>query len=407
MSPYVPVNFLDERSAYATLLMHIPWPENFEKNSGESLITYNKDSKVYESAVERLDGIKTTLKDYVTSSLNYQEKADTLLSDRIISSSKTQLYDDTEDYIGDYSYMADIIDNAFTQPSIIISANQEKVLKGLSLENFQYFQNFIQKSMETWSKNYHDENTLQPTSICCSNQYSNNRVVQLVHNYELRTRIHEQIVHHNLDETNLNILIKDIKSYNMIDKLKTLKNLSKPLNEIQKNTYMKITEYLNGRKHAPLLAFLTGGGGVGKSKLIMTIKEYCQLYYGKQDGLYGAVLAMGPTGCASSNIDGFTWQSVLCLKKNIKDDKISDKGIPSQISARKIGAKIKGVKCVILDEISMLSLSNLHIFESRIRHGVATNSDNINERNNILNTPFGGNTYHFKWRFLSTKSYYG
>jgi hypothetical protein len=81
---------------------------------------------------------------------------------------------------------------------------------------------------------------------------------------------------------------------------------------------------------------------------------------------------------------------IIIEKCNIKDDKISDKGFPSQISARKIGAKIKGVKCVILDEISMLSLSNLHIFESRIRHGVATNSDNIIERNNILNTPFGG-----------------
>ena len=69
---------------------------------------------------------------------------------------------------------------------------------------------------------------------------------------------------------------------------------------------------MNGETTEQLIGFVTGEGGTGKSMLIQTLKEYCQLTFGKQEGIYGSALAMAPTGCAASNIEGYTWQSITC-----------------------------------------------------------------------------------------------
>jgi hypothetical protein len=70
------------------------------------------------------------------------------------------------------------------------------------------------------------------------------------------------------------------------------------------------TSYINGSRTGQLQMFMSGEGGTGKSEVIKFIMEYTRLFFGKTRGLYGPVVALGPTGVASNNIGGFTRQSV-------------------------------------------------------------------------------------------------
>jgi len=119
----------------------------------------------------------------------------------------------------------------------------------------------------------------------------------------------------------------------------------------------------------------------------MCIREFCQLFYGKQHGQYGSVVCMAATGAAASNIDGYTWQNVLGMARyNTKDS--------MQISsntAQLIGQRINGVKLIILDEISLINFKNLAIMEARFKAGLRANckSDRILEKQ-IEDSRWGG-----------------
>ena len=144
---------------------------------------------------------------------------------------------------------------------------------------------------------------------------------------------------------------------------------------------------MNGETTEQLIGFVTGEGGTGKSMLIQTLKEYCQLTFGKQEGIYGSALAMAPTGCAASNIEGYTWQSITCcgFSTNSENDMK-----PSQETARLIGEKIKGVKLMIFDEVSMLSFTKLAIMEARIIAGLLFNCTTAESKTTVATLPFGG-----------------
>lgn len=74
--------------------------------------------------------------------------------------------------------------------------------------------------------------------------------------------------------------------------------------------------------------------------------ECTRLKYGKQRGLYGAAIAMAPTGCAANVIGGYTWQS--CYFKGRSSDAGKDK--MSQQTAQKIGDNSRGTKLIVIDE---------------------------------------------------------
>lgn len=121
--------------------------------------------------------------------------------------------------------------------------------------------------------------------------------------------------------------------------------------------------------------------------LIHTLKEYCQLSFGKQEGIYGSALAVAPTGCAASNIEGYTWQSVAgCGFSTTSENEMT----PGQETARLIGEKIKGVKLIIFDEVSMLSFTKMAVMEARIKAGLRFNCTSVEQKNFVDALPFGG-----------------
>ena len=161
------------------------------------------------------------------------------------------------------------------------------------------------------------------------------------------------------------------------------------LNEKQKRAVDTICSALSNQNQAnsQLQMFLTGEGGTGKSEVIKLAIEFAKLYFGKQLGNYGPALAMAATGTAGKNIGGFTWQSVL--------NKHNSKELWNDVKAQEVGAKINGIKLIILDEVSLLSFETLLEIHTRIVGGLLstipnTTKQNQERRHEISSKPFGG-----------------
>ena len=91
--------------------------------------------------------------------------------------------------------------------------------------------------------------------------------------------------------------------------------------------------------------------------------EYARIKYGKQKGIYGSVVKTAPTGSAAKLLEGFTWQAVYG-KSKVKR-KSSNQGYMSKNTAKAVGAKISGLKLLVIDEISMINLETLAEISSR------------------------------------------
>jgi hypothetical protein len=133
-----------------------------------------------------------------------------------------------------------------------------------------------------------------------------------------------------------------------------------------------------------MMMFLSGEGGTGKSEVIKLIMEYTRLYFGKTYGLYGPVVALGPTGVAANNVGGFTWQSVCKLSKSSKRKNAS---LESKLV---MGRNIDGVKLIIIDEISMVSCESLHMMSKRFTDARIAAIADPEERKRLEMSVFGG-----------------
>ena len=169
----------------------------------------------------------------------------------------------------------------------------------------------------------------------------------------------------------------------------TLNESYKLLNDKHKEAINTICSILTNENQSnlQLQMFLTGEGGTGKSEVIRLAMEFGRLYFGKQEGSYGPALAMAGTGTAGTNIGGFTWQSVL--------NKHNPKEIWNDVKAQEVGAKIKGIKLIILDEVSLLSFETLYEIHTRIVGGLLATIPNTSKqsqkrREEIRSKPFGG-----------------
>ena len=158
-------------------------------------------------------------------------------------------------------------------------------------------------------------------------------------------------------------------------KWRAFNNKSARLSGRQRLAFDIATSYINGSRTGQLQMFMSGEGGTGKSEVIKLIMEYTRLFFGKTRGLYGAVVALGPTGVASNNIGGFTWQSVCKMSRSSK------KSNATLDTKTTMGRNIEGVKLIIIDEVSMISCEALNVISSRFRDARIITIPDIDERN--------------------------
>ena len=197
------------------------------------------------------------------------------------------------------------------------------------------------------------------------------------------------------------------KVNNFDERNETLKINVKRLTQQQLKAYNIAVDYISGEKGKQMLMFVTGEGGTGKSFLISLIMEYTQLCHGKQGGLYGSAVAVAPTGAAANIIKGYTWQSVYGKGKFGCKQKDSKTCVMSKATAKAVGAKVLGLKLLVLDEISMINLENLSDISERQRTAMGTQTCDESERNMINSKHFGGVHVLFTGDFYQLKPIQG
>nr|XP_037278210.1 ATP-dependent DNA helicase PIF1-like [Rhipicephalus microplus] len=122
----------------------------------------------------------------------------------------------------------------------------------------------------------------------------------------------------------------------------------------------------------PLRVFLTGPAGCGKTfvlKLVMDVYNR----YNDNAGPYNAFVICASTGKAAVAVGGTTVHSAFKLTRNKKDLGLGD----SELNTLRVAFRY--VKCIIVDEVSMLSSDNLNAIDCRLKQ--------ITQK---LDEPFGG-----------------
>jgi hypothetical protein len=182
-----------------------------------------------------------------------------------------------------------------------------------------------------------------------------------------------------------NETMQKVKNYD--ERVEILATEISKLTNGQRDAYDKAIRHISGEDQTQLIMFISGEGGTGKSFIIALIMEYTRLRFGKQRGLYGAAVAMAPTGCAANVIKGYTWQS--CYGKGRTTDS-TGKNIMSAQTARKVGEKFRGTRLAVLDEVSMINVESIAEISTRHQQGMLAITDDEQRRSEIMKKPFGG-----------------
>ena len=113
----------------------------------------------------------------------------------------------------------------------------------------------------------------------------------------------------------------------------------------------------------PFKLFVTGGGGVGKSHLLITIVHSVRkiLMYKGGEPSKERILVLAPTGVAAVNVNGTTLHSGLVIPTRGKLYPLSDK---TKTSLR---IKLSCIELIVIDEISMVSNKLFREVDLRLR----------------------------------------
>lgn len=382
MSPYIRTNEKEEQSAYAMLLLYVPWPKEGEEN----LLRGN------DTAVEAFHQLRehNELPQHVLTQISCTEKSEELLNDigavtYTIPNNEEGvdhnniLNDDNEDD----EIMSDanvVVVNEDTGDVSIDSSgnNEDNTVIMTSLEDYaiesvdgmqvvpehvyNYYSQYINNQNATYMNKYVEENSSSSTSTHARNSDVDDRSsagrVPLPREEERKAALQQRVAR---------------------------------LTNDQRAAYEAMKEYIvnSERTEQTMLQFITGGAGVGKSEVLSCIIEMARLHYGKRPGLYGSVLIMGPTGAAAHHVNGFTWQSV-CLKGKKDTTTRNQTRYLSQQKAETLYDRIKGVKVIVIDEISMVSSESLEEINRRLCEAVCTSIPDPKERAKINSKPFAG-----------------
>ena len=348
--PFIAIDNNDENSAYGTLLLHTPWPLE-----GEDAILYPETTAVNKLQTlinsESVPKYVMPMLQRIRISSNFTD-SNTEESHMHDGRSKQHNDEDHNEYISYDQVEEDVLtenDSLFQQQYAAIDG----VFDGISKERDAYYRNFVKRAQEDYMIKEAKEHQLQDS----------------------------------LQQMPLMTLPIMCKVENYEERLMKLADSISTLTPGQLSAYKKAINHIGGEDPTPLIMFISGEGGTGKSFLIALIMEFTRLKYGKQKGIYGAAVAMAPTGCAANVIKGYTWQS--CYSKGRSNTGKSSAGL-SQLTAKKVGEKFRGTKLIVLDEISMINLENLSEISERHKQGLLAITEDIGEREYIKQTPFGG-----------------
>ncbi|XP_065214928.1 uncharacterized protein LOC135841724 [Planococcus citri] len=154
-------------------------------------------------------------------------------------------------------------------------------------------------------------------------------------------------------------------------------NLMRSLNDKQRKYMLHCLNHFKiaSNKNNPIYEIVLGGAGVGKSRLIQAIQQSMLHYYHNLnatvlDNLQ--ILLTAPTGKAAFNITGITLHSAFIVPLN---QNANDLSAMSDNTCNKVYSKLRDLKLIIIDEISMVGTKIFHQIDSRLKQIFKSNED--------------------------------
>ena len=141
------------------------------------------------------------------------------------------------------------------------------------------------------------------------------------------------------------------------------------LNKEQKRAFRIVANHASIKAPKQLKMYLGGMGGTGKSQVIKALTKYFE----KRQESY-RIMILAPTGTAAALLNGSTYHSVLGIR--------TDKSSMNQnecTSLAQIRSRLDGVDYIFLDEVSMVSCSDLYYISAQLA-----------KVRNRYDVPFGG-----------------
>ncbi|KAG5666226.1 putative ATP-dependent DNA helicase PIF1, partial [Polypedilum vanderplanki] len=137
------------------------------------------------------------------------------------------------------------------------------------------------------------------------------------------------------------------------------------LNTLQRDFLMHLINDFKSGSNLPVYYFLSGGAGVGKSRLINAIYQSIVRLYRSEPGSVDSneVLLVAYTGMAAHNIGGITAHSAFHLSANQGK---TDVGLSPDI-ANTMACQLQRLKLIIIDEISMLGAEHFDQISSNLK----------------------------------------
>lgn len=138
---------------------------------------------------------------------------------------------------------------------------------------------------------------------------------------------------------------------------------------IKQRDYLMHVISLFEQGELPFYHFISGGAGVGKSRLISAIYQSVLRIIRREPGPVDddmpEILVAAPTGKAAHNIGGMTVHHTFHLKVNQGQNTV-DGGLNFD-TLNTLRAKFSKVRLIIIDEVSMLSLGLFHQIHENLR----------------------------------------
>ncbi|KAJ7168099.1 DNA helicase Pif1 like protein, partial [Mycena crocata] len=134
------------------------------------------------------------------------------------------------------------------------------------------------------------------------------------------------------------------------------------LNEEQQRAFRIVADHASSGSPAPLKLYIGGMGGSGKSQVFKAITTF----FDERKESY-RYMVVAPTGATAALLKGSTYHSVFKIARESKSKNRDDiDGIRDESkSMAGINERLQGVEYILLDEISMVSCSELQTLSSQ------------------------------------------
>ena len=383
-SPHVPINTMDEQSAYMILLMHTIWPDGEEKNiqpEGTTAVAvlsaYNLLPHVnillglIQASEKARDEIREdTIANKTGRSLGMFQQSNVAASSDY--SSEDELENDTNKLV--------TIDDGYDAESVhaAAAASADDDIEQYAIDDMRFYST--------------DDRRLEPSTFHILSVEEHVAAVQFIDQAMAKYRKKQTdvlgdnsgVIHVRPDGGCLRDFgpKQFIPVDNMQERKSKLAATISTFDDEQMLAFKKAKEALSSDSSAKqLIMFVSGEGGTGKSHLINAISEQAAIMFGKTRGKHGSVIKFAPTGSAAFNIGGCTWQSGILKSKY---------SFVGNSRALKLGEDFMDSVMLIIDEISMVSLEALREISSAICKGLSTITIDPDQKQKIMNSWFGG-----------------